>query len=142
MRLISTYSVVLPLNDLLRICGLGRHLQPARSSCFQFFDLADEQKGSSLSKEHTLPQQLPSMLHSDSVSVPTHLCGDVFAEELYSMLLHIFSSTIGHVLVEAPQQNGPNHDGDIETQAGKEPAALQSHIRCPDHQGLSRAVRQ
>lgn len=93
-------------------------------------------------KKHTLPQQLPSMLHSDSVSVLTHLCGDVFAEELYSMLLHIFSSTIGHVLVEAPQQNGPNHDGDIETQAGKEPAALQSHIRCPDHQGLSRAVRQ
>lgn len=38
--LISTYSVVLPLNHLLRLCGLGRHLQPAGSSCFQFFDLS------------------------------------------------------------------------------------------------------
>lgn len=115
--LVSTYSVVLPLNDFLRICGLGRHLQPAWSSCFQFFDLSDEQKSSGLSNEHKHPLQIPSMLHSDSASVPTHLCGDIFAEELYSMFLHMFSSTIGHVLVKAPQQDGPNHDGDIETQA-------------------------
>lgn len=58
------------------------------------------------------------------------------------MLLHVFPSAVGHVLVEAPQQNGPHHDGDIETQAGQEAPTLQSHVRRPDHEGLSRAVRQ
>lgn len=97
----------------------------------------DEQKSSRLSKRtHT------STAATQHVSVPTHLCGDVFAEELHSVLLHIVSGTIGHVLVKAPQQDGPDHDGDIQTQASEEPPALQSHIRCPDHQGLSRAVRQ
>lgn len=84
----------------------------------------------------------PNTFHSDSFSVPTHLRGDISAEELYSVLLHMVSSTVGHVLVKAPQQNGPNHDGDVETQASEEPPTLQSHIRCSNHQGLSRAVRQ
>lgn len=74
--------------------------------------------------------------------VNTHLYRDVFAEELDTVLLHVLSGTVGHVLVEAPQQDGPHHDGDIETQAGQETTALQSHVRCPDHQGLSRAVGQ
>lgn len=71
-----------------------------------------------------------NMLHSDSCSLPgpTHLYGDIFAEELYSMLLHVFSSTVGHVLVKAPQQNGADHDGDVQTQAGQETPTLQSHV--------------
>lgn len=76
-----------------------------------------------------LPQML-NMPHSDSSSVPspTHLYGDVSAEELHSMLLHASSSPVGHVLVKAPQQNGADHDGDIETQAGQETPTLQSHV--------------
>lgn len=93
-------------------------------------------------KNTSIHCRYPACFTLTASQTPTHLCGDIFAEELYSMLLHTFSSTIGHVLVKAPQQNGPNHDGDIETQASKEPPALQSHIRGPDHQGLSRAVRQ
>lgn len=58
------------------------------------------------------------------------------------MLLHVFSSTVGHVLVKAPQQDGADHDGDIEAQAGQETPTLQSHVGSPDHQGLSGAVRQ
>ena len=58
------------------------------------------------------------------------------------MLLHVLSSSVGHVLVKAPQQNGPHHDGDIKTQACQEATALKSHVRRPNHQGLSRAVRQ
>lgn len=67
---------------------------------------------------------------SDACSLPrpTHLYGDVFAEELYSVLLHVLSSTVGHVLVEAPQQDGADHDSDIQAQAGQEAPALQSHV--------------
>lgn len=71
-----------------------------------------------------------------------HLHWNIFAEELNTVPLHVLPGTIGHVLVETPQQNGPDHDGDVETQASQEAAALQSHVRRPDHQGLSRAVRQ
>lgn len=71
-----------------------------------------------------------------------HLYGHIFAEELYTVLLHVLSGAVGHVLVEAPQQDGPDHDGDIKTQAGQEATALQCHVRRPDHQGLSRAVGQ
>lgn len=83
-------------------------------------------------------------LHSHSCSVPSasHLHGDIFAEELYSVLLHVVPSTVGHVLVEAPQQDGAHHDGDIKTQAGQETPTLQGHVRCPNHQGLPRAVGQ
>lgn len=79
---------------------------------------------------------------NETAALTTHLYGHKFAEELDAMLLHVLSGTVGHVLVEAPQQDGPDHDGDIETQAGQETTALQSHVRRPDHQGLSRAVRQ
>lgn len=80
--------------------------------------------------------------HSCPVPSPSHLHGDVFAEERHSMLLHVAPSTVGHVLVEAPQQDGAHHDGDIEPQAGQEPPTLQGHVRGPDHQGLPRAVGQ
>lgn len=59
-----------------------------------------------------------------STLVNTHLYRDIFAKELYTVLLHVLSGTVGHVLVEAPQQDGPNHDGDIETQACQETTAL------------------
>lgn len=91
---------------------------------------------------HPLKNTEPNTFHSDRFSVPTHLCGNILTEELYSMLLHVISSPVGHFLVKAPQQNGPNHDGDVETQASKKTSTLQSHIRCSNHQGLSRAVRQ
>lgn len=35
----DTYSVVLSLDDLVGFCGLGGHLQPARSSCFKLLYL-------------------------------------------------------------------------------------------------------
>lgn len=131
---LGTHSVVLPLNGFLRFCGFGRHLQPAGGACFQLFDLPD--RGRSLTSLHTL--------HSDSRSGQSrsHLHGDVFAEELDSVLLHVVPSAVGHVLVEAPQQDGAHHDGDIQTQAGQEAPTLQGHVGRPDHQGLPRAVGQ
>ena len=49
-REISTYSVILSLNDLVGFRGLGCHLQPARTACFQLLylthtDTADRDKG-------------------------------------------------------------------------------------------------
>lgn len=76
------------------------------------------------------------------MSPVAHLHRDVFAEELDSVLLHVLPGAVGHVLVEAPQQDGADHDCDVETQAGEEAATLQRHVRRPDHQGLSRAVGQ
>lgn len=58
------------------------------------------------------------------------------------MPLHVFTSAVGHVLVEAPQQDGPYHDGDVEPEAGQKAATLQSHIGRSDHQSFPRAVRQ
>lgn len=58
------------------------------------------------------------------------------------MLLHVFTSAVGHVLVEAPQQDGPYHDGDVEPEAGQKAATFQSHIGRSDHQSFPRAVRQ
>lgn len=49
--MINTYSVVLPLNHFIRFCGFGRHLQPARSSCFQLFDLSDRSRSWSSSAD-------------------------------------------------------------------------------------------
>lgn len=72
----------------------------------------------------------------------THLYGDMFTDELDSVLLHVVSSTVGHVLVKPPQQDGAHHDGDIQPQAGQETTALQSHVGRPHNQGLPRAVRQ
>lgn len=72
----------------------------------------------------------------------THLDRNKFADELNPMLFHVFPGTVGHVLVKASQQNGPNHDGDIKTQTSQEASTLQGHIRGPDNQGLSRAVWQ
>lgn len=58
------------------------------------------------------------------------------------MPLHVFTSAVGHVLVEAPQQDGPYHDGDVEPEAGQKAATLQSHIGRSNHQSFPRAVRQ
>lgn len=71
-----------------------------------------------------------------------HLYRDVFAQELHTVLFHVLSGTVGHVLVEAPQQDGPYHDGNIQAQPCQEAAALQGHVRRPDHQGLPGTVRQ
>lgn len=58
----------------------------------------------------------------------THLDRNIFADELNTVFLHELPGTVGHVLVEAPQQDGADHDGDVETQARQETSALQSHI--------------
>lgn len=58
------------------------------------------------------------------------------------MLLHVFASAVGHVLVETPQQDGPYHDGDVEPEAGQKAATLQSYIGRSNHQSFPWAVRQ
>lgn len=57
-----TYSVILPLNSFIRLCGFGRHLQPARGTCFQFFDLSDRGRSLTFSAhaEHASLSQLSS----------------------------------------------------------------------------------
>lgn len=50
-ELISTYSVVLPLDELIAFCGLGCHLQPARSACFQLLYLTHTDAGKSEEKK-------------------------------------------------------------------------------------------
>lgn len=54
-ELISTYSVVLPLDDLIAFCGLGCHLQPARSACFQLLYLTHTDAGKSEEKKSFMP---------------------------------------------------------------------------------------
>lgn len=71
-----------------------------------------------------------------------HLGWDKFADELDAVALHVLASAVGHVLVEASQQDGSHHDGDVKAQTCQETTALQSHVRGPDHQGLPRAVGQ
>lgn len=51
--LICAYSVVLPLDDLVTFCGLGRHLQLARSACFQLLDLTHANADKSEKREST-----------------------------------------------------------------------------------------
>lgn len=47
----GAYSVVLSLDDLVIFCGLGRHLQLARSACFQLLDLTHANAGKSEKRE-------------------------------------------------------------------------------------------
>lgn len=72
----------------------------------------------------------------------THLSWDKFADELDAVTLHVLAGAVGHVLVEASQQDGSHHDGDVQAETCQETSALQSHVRRPDHQGLPRAVGQ
>ena len=58
------------------------------------------------------------------------------------MLLHVLPGAVGHVLVEAPQQDGAHHDRDVQPQPRQEARALQRHVGRPDQQGLPRAVGQ
>lgn len=44
-QLINTYSVILPLNEVIALGGLGCHLQPARSACFQLLYLTHADAG-------------------------------------------------------------------------------------------------
>lgn len=73
---------------------------------------------------------------------PTYLDWDISADELDAVLLHVLSCTVRHVLVKASQQDGSYHDGNIEAKTCQETTALQSHVRCPNHQGLPRTVGQ
>lgn len=72
----------------------------------------------------------------------THLDRDVLPEELDTMLFHVLTGAVGHVLVEAPQKDGAYHDCHIQAQARQKTPALQCHVGRPDHQGLARAVGQ
>lgn len=78
--------------------------------------------------ESSLTGGISTFTYTQSSVVNAHLHRDKFADELYTMLLHVFTSTVGHILVEAPKQDGPNHDCDIKTQAGQKTSTLQSHI--------------
>lgn len=71
-----------------------------------------------------------------------HLGWDKFADELDAVTLHVLAGAVRHVLVEASQQDGSHHDGDVQAETGQETTALQGHVRRPDHQGLPRAVGQ
>lgn len=72
----------------------------------------------------------------------SYLYRDILAEEFNAVFLHVLSCTVSHVLVKAPQQDGPHHNGDIKPQASQEAATLKCNVRCPNHQGLPRAVGQ
>lgn len=141
--LIRAYSVVLPLDDLVALCGLGRHLQPAGGACLQLLDLppadadkSEECKSNGVSGSPGCQQQ--QWLTIDSA----HLGWDKFTNELDAVSLHVLAGAVRHFLVEASQQDGSNHDGDVKAEACQETTALQSYVRCPDHQGLPRAVGQ
>jgi len=80
--------------------------------------------------------------HTDPHPQNTHIDGNIFAEELDPVVLHVLAGAVGHILVEASQQDGAHHDGDVQAQAHQEAGALQGHVGGPDHQGLPRAVGQ
>jgi hypothetical protein len=44
--------------------------------------------------------------------------------------LHVLANQIGHVLVKASQQDGPDHDGGIKAHSSEEASALKGDIGC------------
>ena len=59
-----------------------------------------------------------------------------FLEEFYALILHVFSDFVGYLLVEASQEYGSDHNGNISSQGMQEPSTLKSDIRCSHYQGL------
>jgi len=63
-------------------------------------------------------------------------------DELHAVLGHVQADALGHVLVEAAQQNRAHHDGDVEAHPLHEAAALQRDVRRAHHQRLAGRVGQ
>ena len=48
------------------------------------------------------------------------LYGSSTLNELCSVVFHMLSNSVGHILVKASQQNGPNHDCSVITKSSQE----------------------
>lgn len=63
---VSTHSVVLSLDDFVAFCGFGRHLQPARRSCFQLLYLTHKRSTAQMYSREIRPQ------HGGTINLVTH----------------------------------------------------------------------
>lgn len=57
-------------------------------------------------------------------------------------VLHLRTDSVSHVLIESPQQNGPDHNRHVIADAMQEAGTLQTHVRGTYAQRLARVVRQ
>lgn len=63
---------------------------------------------------------------------------DGATDELSSMVLHVGADAVGHVLVEATEQDRSYHDSGVVAESGQEAGALESDIGGTDDEGLAR----
>eukprot|EP01136_Pigoraptor_vietnamica_P044224 Opistho-1_new@20696 len=68
------------------------------------------------------------------------LGGNGTPDELGLVVLHVLGDALGHILVEAAQENGARHDGRVVTQRSEEPRALERDVRSADDERLARRV--
>ena len=72
----------------------------------------------------------------------THLTRHVALDKLDTIVLHVLPHNIGALLVEAAQQDGPHHDGDVQADACEETSTLQRDVGGADTQRLTGTVGQ
>ena len=51
--------------------------------------------------------------HFSALGVLANADGDCFLEEFYALILHVLSDFVGYLLVEASQEYGSHHNGNI-----------------------------
>lgn len=76
------------------------------------------------------------------MDINNHLGRDAWPDYFHTMVGHVLSYSFSHVLIKSPKEDGPDHDGHIQTQALEEASALQGHVWGSDHQSLPGTVRK
>mmetsp|Transcript_17720 Transcript_17720/g.55042 ORF Transcript_17720/g.55042 Transcript_17720/m.55042 type:complete len:412 (+) Transcript_17720:162-1397(+) len=65
------------------------------------------------------------------------LGGHRAADELGAMVFHVLDDLLGHLLIEAAQEDGAHHDGDVQPERGEQPRRLQRDVASADDERLA-----
>ena len=68
--------------------------------------------------------------------------GHAGADEVDALRDHVVTDLLGDVLIEAAQQDGPDHDGDVDADPVQEAGRLQGNVTGTNHQGFARIIWQ
>ena len=68
--------------------------------------------------------------------------GDALHDKVDAVLLHVLAHFERHLLVKVPEEDGADHDGDLQPQPGQEAGALQGDVAGPHQQGPAGGVGQ
>mmetsp|Transcript_127284 Transcript_127284/g.249401 ORF Transcript_127284/g.249401 Transcript_127284/m.249401 type:complete len:460 (+) Transcript_127284:277-1656(+) len=105
-----------------------------------------EQSGAARSAdrhEHGVVDAIFLVVHEDAhlaISSLLELVRHHLASELDAVALHIGADLLGHVLVEAAQQDRADHDCDVKAEAGDEAGALERDVGSPDDKRFPRRL--